>query len=161
MLTHVSKGWARSQPPPPAQLRAGLGSYWLLSSYYSKEINLLRNTQHCFAKTPNITRKAFTVSCASLGNSLYPAPIRDKIHKDFPEKTRLTTTVFTNSVQQQSFFFFFCFITNYAAHEFSPPKRDSQLLPKNSRRIEDTECSRHFESSGIPQKLINARDLIV
>lgn len=47
-------------------------------NYYFKEISLIRNTKHSFAKTPNTSRKAATMSCASLQNPLDLAPIQDE-----------------------------------------------------------------------------------
>lgn len=102
----------------------GLGSYWVPSGYYFKEINLLRHRKPCFAKTPNAIRKAATKSCASLRNSLHLTAIQDKIHRDFPEKTWLTAPLFTNSVQQLSYFFFFLF-----HHKL----RSSQIQPSQTR----------------------------
>lgn len=86
-------------------------------------------------------------------------PIQDKIHKYFPGKTWLTT---------------------YNIHKFSPSHRhflfhhtlrSTQIQPsetrlptspqKNNPQIQDSYYKRCFESSGISQKLIKTKDLIV
>lgn len=101
-LAPVSKGGVLSQPSLQASVHTGLGSQWILINCYFKEVSLNRNTKHSFAKTPNTSRMAATMSCASLQNPLDLTPIQDKIHKYFPEKTWLTT---------------------YSIHKFSPSNR--------------------------------------
>lgn len=101
-LTPVSKGGVLPQPSLQASVHTRLGSQWILINYYFKQIRLIRNTKHSFAKTPNTSRKAATISRASLQNALDLMPIQDKIHKYFPRKTWLTT---------------------YSIHKFSPSNR--------------------------------------
>lgn len=94
---------------------------------------------------PNATSKTATKSCASLRNSLQPTPIQDKTHKGFPEKTRLTTPGFTNSIQQQSFFLLFLL--------FHHQLRSSCIQPSETRLPTSPTKQQTDRRQSVPRRL--------